>query len=317
MALETGPPLRAVEADRGPDALLRAHRSAPDGRTVFALGAPPSTGGELVRYDASAGLFVPFLGGLSGPRRRVLPRRPVGRLRAPPRRHALAESSRTGADRRQLTFPPADGGAAPLVARRALDCLRLRSAGERWRSAVVAAEGGTPQTVGEPGEVDPTWSPDGTKVLVGFIWDWTTGRTGLRVIDLRTGNAAHVPGSEGFYSPRWSPDGRSIVALSAPADRLAIYEFGTGRWRDLVAGRDTLAWPSWTRDGKRVQLVKGDSIVLVRAADGQIEPVVRLERIALVSTPWGAWTGLAPDDSSIALKETSTPEVYAFDIEWP
>jgi dipeptidyl aminopeptidase/acylaminoacyl peptidase len=193
-----------------------------------------------------------------------------------------------------------------------------QSPGEPWGSAIIAAQGGKPQPVGQPGAVDPTWSPDGKRLLLGEMWDWTSQRpTRIHVVDLRTGEASPVPGSQSLYSPRWSPDGRSIVALSAPATRLSVCDLATGRWRDLLAGDEILAYPNWTRDGKRIQLEKGGSIVRVRAADGHVELVTRLDGIALIAVPWAGWIGLAPDDSPIALRETGPPEVYALDVEWP
>jgi hypothetical protein len=29
------------------------------------------------------------------------------------------------------------------------------------------------------------------------------------------------------------------------------------------------------------------------------------------------WTGLAPDGSILALRDTSTQEIYALDVKWP
>ena len=80
--------------------------------------------------------------------------------------------------------------------------------------------------------VDPSWSPEGGRLILGILWDWASDRpSALHVVDLRTGAASPLPRSEGHYSPRWSPDGRWIVALSTPATRLALHELGTGRWR--------------------------------------------------------------------------------------
>lgn len=128
-----------------------------------------------------------------------------------------------------------------------------------------------------------------------------------------------VPGSKDLFSPRWSPDGRSIAALSADSTRLALYEFATGRWRDLIpAGGETLGYPSWTRDSRRIQLLQGGSIVRVRAADGHVEPVASLEGVPLVFGEFANWIGIAPDDSPLALRELSGGyEVYALDVEWP
>jgi dipeptidyl aminopeptidase/acylaminoacyl peptidase len=191
--------------------------------------------------------------------------------------------------------------------------------GGEWESHVLPAEGGKPQPVtGRPGDLDPSWSPDGARLVLGrFGTDHGPGH--LILVDVRSGSVSSIPGSEGRFSPRWSPDGRSIVALSADLTRLALFEFATGRWRDLVVVDGFLGYPTWTRDSSRIQALDGDSIVRVRATDGDVEPVARMERVGPVVTPgsW-SWIGIAPDDSPLVCRQMSgSVEVYALDVEWP
>ena len=290
---------------------------SPDGRVVYALGRSPSPGSEVVRYDALQAVFTPFLSGLAA---RDVEFSRDGRWIAYVRHPdgTLWRSRRDGTEGRQLTFPPLTAA----LPRWSPDGRRIaymsQSPGGPWHSAIVATEGGESRSVGQARWVDPSWSPEGERLLLGTTWDWTSERpSALHVVDLHTGAASPVPRSEGLYSPRWSPDGRSIAALSAPATRLALYELGTGRWRDLIAGSEGLAFPSWTRDGKWIQLVRGSAIVRVRVPDGHVERVTDLERVALVNVPWGPWIGLAPDDSPIALRATGATEIYALDVQWP
>ena len=291
---------------------------SPDGQTLYALGRPPSVGGELVRYDAPSRFFVPFLGGVSA-RHVEFSRdgRSIAYVLHP--EGTLWRSRADGTDRRQLTFAPTH----VALPRWSPDGRRIaffsREGDQPWWIYIVGADGGKPQPVtGHPGEVDPNWSPDGENLVFGVIVDFTPARPAvIQVVNVRSGGVSPIPGSEGLYSPRWSPDGRFLAALSADATRLVLYDFAGRRWRDLVAGTDALGFPSWTRDGTRIQLWKGGSIVRVRAADGRIEPVAQVERIAFVTAPVGPWIGIAPDDSPIALRETGPPEVYALDVEWP
>jgi Tol biopolymer transport system component len=294
---------------------------SPDGHTLFALGQPPSTGGELVRYEKASGLFVPFLSGLSA---RDLEFSRDGRWIAYVRHPdgTLWRSRPDGTDSRQLTFSPVTA----LMPRWSPDGQKIAymsfSPGDRWESSIVPAGGGKPWVLsGPPGASDPTWSPDGTKVVVGgSTADHTAQHPILiQLVDLQTGKVSAIPGSEGLFSPRLSPDGRSIAALSTDMTRLALYEFATGRWRDLIAGSDELGYPNWTRDGTRIQVIQGRAILRVRVADASTETIARLERVALVWTAGSSgWIGIAHDDSPLALREMAGPvEVYALDVEWP
>jgi Tol biopolymer transport system component len=294
--------------------------TSPDGRTVFALGRLPSTGGELVRYDAATGLFVPFLGGLSA----VCVEfsrdgRWIAYVSYPD--WTLWRSRPDGSDRLQLTFPPDKAYMprwSPDGRRIAYVCV---SPGRMPRIYVVGAAGGKPRPAlpGSRPEIDPTWSPDGARLLFGGVPSRTReDPTAIRFVDLRTGAVSSVPGSEGFFSPRWSPDGKSVVALSADNSRLQLYSVAKRDWRELVSGRGSLGYPSFTRDSARVQLLEWGRVLRVRVADGQIEPVTTLAHLSLVTIVGGSWIGLAPDDSPITLRQTrSVAEVYALDVEWP
>jgi Tol biopolymer transport system component len=309
----TGP----VKLTAGP---MRYSRPAlsPDGRTIVALGAPPATGAELVRHDASNGLFLPFLGGLSAShvefsrdgRRVAYVRYPEG---------TLWRSLPNGTDRQQLTFRPEK----VWLPRWSPDGRRItymsQSPGETWRIHVVAADGGKPSSVGPPNRFTPDWSSDGARLVFGGFPPHTAeSPIAIWIVALETGEVSTLPGSEGLYAPLWSPDGRSIVALSADDRRLVLYEFAAGRWRDVIAGNEVLGVPNFTRDSTRVQLLRGASIIRVHVADGHIEPVTTLEHMSLVREDFGHWIGRAPDDSPLALREKGdAPEVYALDVEWP
>jgi len=203
---------------------------SPDGLTIFALGSPPITGGELVRYDVATAAFAPFLGGLSA--------RDVGFSRdgrwiayvRPSRWHTLVQSR--GRDTTAAAHLPPETAGMPHWSPdgRKIAYMSL-SPGGKWESRIMAAEGGKALPVtGKPGVMEVVWSPDGTKLVVaGNPTDHTAERPILiQVVDLQTSKVSAVPGSEGLYSPRWSPDGRSIAAMSADSARLALLRARNG-----------------------------------------------------------------------------------------
>jgi len=293
--------------------------TSPDGRTVLAVGALPSTGAELVRHDPATGLFVPFLAGLSATCVEFSrDGRWITYVRYPDR--TLWRCRPDGSNRLQLTFPPD----MTYLPRWSPDGRRIaymsRSPGEMWRIHVIDAQGGKPRPVlsGSRNELDATWSPDGARLAFGGLPSRTRqDPIAIWILDLRTGEVSTIPNSEGLFSPRWSPDGKSIAVLSADATRLRLYTLATRNWRELLSGTAPLAYPIFTRDGNRIQLLVGDRVVRVRVADGRVETVTTLEHMSLVEF-FGYWVGLASDDSPITLRETGAiREVYALDVECP
>jgi len=60
------------------------------------------------------------------------------------------------------------------------------------------------------------------------------------------------------------------------------------------------------------------TIVRYRMDNRQIERVAGLKDIGLVTTgPYGQWSGLAPDDSVLVLRNVGTQELYALDWQTP
>jgi hypothetical protein len=78
---------------------------------------------------------------------------------------------------------------------------------------------------------------------------------------------------------------------------------------------------SWSHDGKYVYLTTagaGSVFARVRVPDGhQIESLASLKDVRLFNGAFGTWTGIAPDDSLLALEDTSVDEIYALDLQSP
>src|ERR1700693_2868654 len=55
----------------------------------------------------------------------------------------------------------------------------------------------------------------------------------------------------------------------------------------------------------------------VRISDRRLEKIAGLKNLRRTWGSWGPWTGLAPDDSPLLLRDTGTQEIYVLDVNFP
>lgn len=158
----------------------------------------------------------------------------------------------------------------------------------------------------EPIEYDPSWSPDGTRIVFSSsskhdnVTDpQQVGLDRLLVVSLRGAAARVVNPPSGGLAPRWSPDGRWILfsGVEAPDDRdtglFAMHPDGSGVRRVAERG-DTGAW---SRDSREVAFDR-------RTGGGSYELEVvdvesgRARTIATDTAPFLP-VGWSPDGASI------------------
>jgi Tol biopolymer transport system component len=293
-----------------------------DGKKIFVIGHQPR--GELIRYDLKTGQFVPYLSGISAVGVSfssdgkwiayvTFPEGTLWRMRM------------DGSERLQLTFPPLlayesywspDGKRIAFIG---------TEPGRSWQVYVVPVEGGTPRMLSPEGRnhTDPSWSPDGLSLAFGaFPGAQTDIASGIFILDLKTNRLSKVVGSERMFSPRWSPDGRYINAQTSDDLKQTLFDFKTQKWQELTGG-GPIGYPNWSRDGKYIYYDAGTGdqagFYRVRVSDHKVERIVSLKDIrrAASGSSFGAWAGLAPDDSPLLLRDTGTQEIYALDVDLP
>ncbi len=288
-----------------------------DGKRLFVLGGYPRS--ELVRYDAKAGQFVPYLGGLSGiffafsrdGKWVSYSSYPEGNL---------WRSKVDGSEKLQLTFQPA----TVLKSTWSPDGKQIAfveiSPGRPARIRVVSAEGGAAEDpkLGEGENVAPDWSPDGNFLV--YFRRSASGTTSLHLFDFRTRQVTDIPDSKGMVIPAWSPDGKMIAAIARDSKGVMVFATGSKKWSKLT--ELPVGYYHWSRDGKHIYFdtlaANEPAIYSVAVANRELEKVVSLKD--LPRRAWGsvgAWTGLSPDDSPLALRDNSTQEIYALDFEAP
>jgi dipeptidyl aminopeptidase/acylaminoacyl peptidase len=221
--------------------------------------------------------------------------------RRPPRRFTrlqfkLDNEGWTGDRRRHLFVCPADGSA-----------------------------GATQLTSGDFEDSDPSWSPDGTRIVFvssrGETWDLEPVAH-LYVVAADGGEPEQLTAGENIYAvPSWSPDGRLIACRWSPGgfdrprhERVAVVDAETGEHRSLTEWLDRhgdsyppLRSPAWDGDDVVFGVEDGGNVHLYRArADGSAPPV-----LAVGGELWvQGWDAAAGEVVYTASTPTSLPELY-------
>jgi Tol biopolymer transport system component len=292
--------------------------SSRDGKKVFAIQGAAL--GELVRRDAKSQQFLPYLSGISAIQLGFSKDGQWVAYASFPE-GSLWRCKVDGTERLRLSFPPMgvlwpqwspDGKQITFAA---------QMPGKPFHIYTVSADGGAPKEVtkGERDEVFPNWSLDGNSLFFGNSLDFAGApASAIYRLDLKTNQLTTLSGSQGTWFPRLSPDDGYIAALSN-VRHLMLFDVKTQEWTELT--QTTVDHPAWSHDGKYVYFtsVEGEpAFYRVQIKDHNLERVASLKDVTRpTSGSLGTWTGLAPDDSPLALRDISTYEVYALDWQLP
>jgi Tol biopolymer transport system component len=287
---------------------------SPDGRKLFVIGQ--QLRGELERFEARLGQFVPFMPGVSADfidfsrdgKWVAYVTYPEG---------TLWRSRVDGSERLQLTFAPLE----VMVPQWSPDGSRIAfyntSGGARQRLYIISANGGVarPASSAGGGEMSPHWSPDGTTILYSDFPFFSTApeKVAVHRLNLKTEKVDTLPGSQGYFSPNWSPDGRYATAMSLEGQRLMLFDFKTGSWSELTRGWGLVRW---SQDGQYVYYLRygTDSAVMrIRVSDRRVEEVASLKGIRQAGRLAGLDFGLTPDGAPIVLRDVGMQEIYSLD----
>ena len=299
-----------------------------DGKKIFAGGFLDR--GELMRYDTKRHAWEQFLGGISAADldfsrdgewvTYVLV--PDG---------TLWRSRVDGSERLQLTMPPF----RTTMPRWSPDGKQIAFAGltsnRKWTIYLVSADGGRVERLVDDNisYQDPNWSPDGTRLVYG---EATWSPKAIHILDIQSRHISELPGSNGLFSPRWSPNGHYLVALTTQLppwrqntdrtnpvpQKLMRFEFQQQKWTEWCQS-ESVGYPAFSRDEKYVYFSGADQrMYRVREGDSRIEAVANIDVPGGMKTDdFWYWTGLAPDDAPLFLRDASTEEIYALDVDFP
>jgi Tol biopolymer transport system component len=190
--------------------------------------------------------------------------------------------------------------------------------GEPWQIYVVPAAGGAPELLYRSATnlADPSWAPDG-KLLAFGENSLNNQGSAVYILDLKTRNASKLPESDGLYSPRWSPDGRYIAAIPLDSLKLMLFDLSSQKWRELA--KIFVAYPTWSRDGRYLYfdgiLDNQEGYYRVQVSDGKLERILSMQGFQAAGGAFGNWSGIAPDESPLLVRDSSIQEIYALDWE--
>jgi Tol biopolymer transport system component/predicted Ser/Thr protein kinase len=299
-----------------------------DGRKLFVVGERLQ--GELVRYDAKSGEFLPFLSGISADQVAFSKDGQwVAYVTYPD--GILWRSKVDGSERQRLTNPPLyallprwspDGKRIIFSWRPQLKLPQSRDAnstsGKTDKIYTVSRDGGIPEelTPDYPGtQSDPNWSPDGSKIA--FSGNPMDDSSTVHVLDLVSHQISDLPGSRGYFSPRWSPDGRYLDGVSRDQSSIVVFDFETRKWSELTRMR--VGFPIWSADGKYIYFLRipdKPAVLRVHVSDRKVELVTSLNGLPTTGY-FSIFLTLTPDDSPLLLRNLGTQDVYALDWEAP
>ncbi len=296
--------------------------ASPDSDRIFANGELLQ--GELVRYDAKARQFVPYVSGVSAGEADFSPDGQwIVYVKYP--ELTLWRSRIDGSERMQLTYWPVyatlphwspDGKQIAFVG---------TEYGKRWKIFLISPEGGTPQEAlpEDRQEADASWSPDGKQIAFGRpTLGMDLGGLEIQILDLATRHVSRVPDSKSLFSPRWSPDGHYLAALTADSRKLVLFDFKTERWSDWLQTDDgTIGYPVWARDGKSIYIERfmaaEPSMHRLKLGSNRSERFLSWNDLHRFGGVWGSWSGVAPDGSVLTVRDVSSHEIYALDLQLP
>ena len=287
---------------------------SPDGKKIFIVGSQPR--GELQRYEVKKHQFTPYLAGLSAEgidfsrdgQQMAYVAYPEG---------SLWRSKLDGSNRSQLTSAPM----RVFLPRWSPDATRVAFAGsvpgKPYNIYVISADGGSPEPLTDEKHDlgDVSWSADGNQLVFGDMNFADPDSTTIHLLDVKTHRTTVLAGSKGLFSPRWSPDGRFIAAIHSNNEGFAIFDIRLQKWKELP--RVLAGYPNWSHDSKYIYFdAAGDdpTYCRVRLSDYKLERMVSLKNLRRAGL-YG-WTGIAPDDSPLLLRDVGTEEFYALDMQY-
>lgn len=238
----------------------------------------------------------------------------------------LWRSRPDGSERLQLTYPPQRAATPHWSPDGKMIAFSAAKPGKPWKVVVISPDGGTPEslTSKETPETDPTWSPDGATLAFSSNDNLHPENMFVQLIGLKNRQLSFLPASEPVFGPRWSPDGRFIAVISSDNSRLLLLDVKTQKLRTLGTGLGFIGYLARSPDGSYVYFdtiqTPNPGYYRVRIKDAKLDRLIDLKGVRTFPEQFGgvgSWTGLGPGETPLFVRDISTQEIYALDLQLP
>jgi hypothetical protein len=101
-----------------------------------------------------------------------------------------------------------------------------------------------------------------------------------------------------------------------------LFDFSTQKWTVWLHAEDgTIGYPVWAKDGKSIYIERfhsaEPSVHRLKLGESKPERFLSWKDLRRFSGVWGTWSGIAPDGSVLSVRDVSSHEVYALDLQLP
>jgi Tol biopolymer transport system component len=114
-----------------------------------------------------------------------------------------------------------------------------------------------------------------------------------------------------------------MAVINADNSRLLLLDVKTQKLRTLATNLGVIGYLTWSPDSSYVYFdtsqTPNPGYYRVRIADAKVERLVDLKGIRTFPEQFGpgSWTGLGPNQTPLFVRDLSTQEIYALDVDLP
>jgi hypothetical protein len=113
-----------------------------------------------------------------------------------------------------------------------------------------------------------------------------------------------------------------LLGIVAEGSKQAmLYDFRTQQWTEWFTDPGSINYPEWTLDGHYLMwdnaLSADPKCRRIKLGNKHIEDLFSLKQLRRFFGLFGFWSGHAPDDTRIFMRDVSTQDIYALDVELP